>query len=92
VKILESWIKDIKVNGFDKSRKLIDERELLRKNLENNVNTLKNALKLGKEQLKQYGNNNTKLMDEKDRLLTFGDVRIYIITYIESSKRIRFYD
>lgn len=47
--------------------------------LENNVETLKNTLRIARSQGKYFGTHNTRLLNENDRLISTGSVRYYIV-------------
>lgn len=77
VKQLETMIHDIKSYGFDRIKTELDDKLLYKRNLENNVNTLENSLKIIKGHNKHNGNSNSRLIKENDSLLFKGDVKIY---------------
>jgi hypothetical protein len=76
VKNLETMINEIKSYGFDRIKTEIDDKLIYKKNLENNVNSLENSLKIIKNHSKHNGTSNIKLVKENDRLLFTGDVRL----------------
>jgi hypothetical protein len=74
VKALDGMIKDIKQEGFDKSKQAITEKNNIIKTLEMKIKTMQNTLKMNNEIKKKAGANSTKLLDEKDRLAITGFV------------------
>jgi hypothetical protein len=75
VRHLESLISEIKTNAFDKVKNEVDGRNKIKFVLANNVDVLQNTLNVVKSQKKLYGNANTKLLNENDRLMTSGEVK-----------------
>lgn len=72
-------IKDIKYEGFDKSRQAIEESIIQKRAIESRVAILKNSIRVSKDQRKLYGTHNTKLINESDRLTMTGNVKVNYI-------------
>lgn len=67
-------IKNIKNDGFDKSKQAIEDKTNIKNEFELRIKTLLNTLKINQELSKRTGANNTKLLQEKDKMITTGFV------------------
>jgi hypothetical protein len=70
-------IYDIRLNGFDRIRLEIEEKMRLKKEIENNISSLENTLKLTRNSSKMNITEYKNLIREIDTMTLLGDVKIY---------------
>jgi hypothetical protein len=72
-------INEIKMRGFEKIKKEIEDKELIKKNLELNIDKLQKRLNLVNAQAKNFGTHNTKYEEETNQFNKLNLVNTYYI-------------
>jgi hypothetical protein len=72
-------IYEIRLNGFERIKAEIDEKQIIKKTLENNVASLENTIKLTKNSNKTNYTEFKNLIRETDTMTFIGDVIFLIL-------------
>jgi hypothetical protein len=88
--MLETMIYEIRLNGFDRIKAEIEEKQNIKKTLENSVASLENTIKFTRNSKKTNYTEFKNLIRETDTMMFIGDVKTSFLidfNHLESSER-----